>query len=293
MLQEETNNGGEMRVPICLEKLYDELAMVIEKIGDKQIVESGIMSSATLWRWKGRVNQKAPTGDLVLSLLKKASGLKSVDKIAEHFGGEIRSFLEASFAATFKYDQDKVIHEATDILEDEYDFQIFFMCCTERGASLDEIIYSLGRIASKKANLNQEQLTDDLITSMGAFAGPKVTKLEKFGLISLKGKFYKCDNTEIHISDENGLSHSLKMFSNVVNPDSWRNGTGIFYLSADSVEPHIAKMAVVVLQETFLGLMKMFEENKTDSETAVPFTFCVGGESLIAIKQSELEKELH
>jgi hypothetical protein len=29
MLQEETNNGGEMRVPICLEKLYDELAMVI------------------------------------------------------------------------------------------------------------------------------------------------------------------------------------------------------------------------------------------------------------------------
>jgi len=273
-------------------RLYDELAVVVNQIGEKEVLNSGLLSSTTLWRWKSKVNSKAPSGELVLELLRKASNLHSLHEVADYYGGEIKAFLQSSFAATFQYEQDNIIDKNASLLEDEYDFHIYFMCCNERGSTQDEIIHSLGRVAAKKANLKEEQLDSALIFSMGAFARPKIERLLGLNVIEQEDNYLKCKDTETYISERQAIKHSIDMFSNLINPSSWNEGKNIFYLSAEAVEPTVAKKATMVLKEAFLEVMELVNKNKSNSETATPFVFCVGGESLIGKPIESNQKEL-
>ncbi len=47
-----------------------------------------------------------------------------------------------------------------------------------------------------------------------------------------------------------------------------------------------------MLKNCFLDVLKMLESNKSNSESAQPFVFCVAGERLVAISE-QTQGELH
>jgi hypothetical protein len=275
----------------CVSSLYKSLASVIGEVGEKEVVNLDIMSKPTVWRWKGSVNTETPDCNIVLSLLKKHSGLSKLDLIANKYDGHIKSFLMKSFPAAFEATA-RTIDKNASLLNDEYDFQIYFMCSNERGASLDEITLTLGKIASQKANISESQLSDELVRSMGSFAQPKVDRLIELKILEEKKGYLRCLDENTYISEEDGLKQSIQMLSNIINPSTWSTGKNVFYLSTETVEEETAKKASSMLKNAFLEVLKMLEDNRSNSITAKPYALCVAGENLI-FEQSWTEKEIH
>ena len=292
MIPENENTEGQNKAGGTYEELYKKLFSVISDIGEDKVVSSGVLSASTLWRWKTNTNQKSPNASKVLALLELGSKTKSMALIASKYGEVVKEFLKKSFPVAYEESIKREIDTNTGYLKDEYDFLIYYMCCNERGATFEEVVYTIGKIAANKANIGEDQLTDELIIGMGSFAKPKVERLIAVSVIQEAGKFLICPNTNTYIEEKQGLKQSINMLNNIVNSDGWNTGKSVFYLSSDAVEEDIAKKASTMLKNTFLEVQEMLESNKSNSVTARPFVFCVAAESLIAEKGLN-SKELH
>ncbi len=272
--------------------LYEQIAVIISEIGEKKLIDSEVVSKTTLWRWKTSVNRTVPNPSLVLSLLEMHSGLNSINLIASNYGGVIKCFLEKSFPVSFEEAKKREIENHTSLLKDEYDFQLYFMCSNDRGVTVDEVVYTLGSIAIKKADISEELVNTELINSMGSIARPKIDRLIALDILIFDGKYLKCTDTNPYIEEKYGLKQSLNMLNNVINSKGWNSGRSVFYLSSDAVEEDIAIKASLMLKNCFLDVLKMLESNKSNSESAQPFVFCVAGERLVAISE-QTQGELH
>ena len=166
------------------------------------------------------------------------------------------------------------------------------MCCNERGSTVDEIVYTLGKIAVKKANILEKLVTNDLIISTGKFAEVKVKQLIDRKVLIQEGKYLKCDDTFTYIQGDNGLQQSIKLLSNNINPKGWQSGRNVFYLTAESVEPEVAKEASAVLSRAYKEASDLLTQNRSDSNSAVPFVISVAGEELRSTNELSNE-ELH
>lgn len=280
------------REMIDLPALYEKLFQIIDEIGEKVLIQEKVISTSSLWRWKKDVNKIAPTCDLVLCVLQRHSGLKHIVTIAEHYGSIVHRFLQLSFPAIMSDTDNRVIDTKAIYLEDEFDYQIYYMCCNERGSTLQEIIYTLGHIAVKKANISEKNITDELITSSGMFGEVKVKELIEKKVLIQQGKYLKCDDTFTYIQGDNGLQQSIKLLSNNINPKGWQTGQNVFYLTAESVEPEVAKSASAVLSRAYKEASDMLTQNRSDSDSAVPYVISVAGEELRSTKELS-NKELH
>jgi hypothetical protein len=287
------SNTGKVKLndKLDLAALYEDLSKILLELGPKDMAKEGIISKASIWRWGREVNTEAPTCDLVLKVLRRHSGLRHIHAIAKHYGSNIEQFLDVSFPAMLSETDNRVIDKNTDVLEDEFDFQIYFMCCNERGASLEEIIYTIGTIAAKKANIPEDKLTNDLILASGKIAELKVERLIEKKVILMTDNLLKCDETFTYIQGDNGLQQSIKLLSNNIKPKGWQSGENVFYLTSESVERDVAKEVSQLLREAYSKASDILTKNRSDSKQAFPFVISVAGESLV-FKQSIGDKEL-
>lgn len=272
--------------------LYEQITAIISEIGEKKVIDSEVISKTTLWRWKTSVNRKTPNPSLVLSLLKKHSGLKSINLIASYYGGVIEYFLKKSFPVAFEEAKKREIESNAGLLKDEYDFHIYFMCSNDRGVTIDEVVYTLGSIAIQKACIDEELINEELINSMGSIARPKIERLIALDIIHFEGKHLKCTKTNPYIEEKYGLKQSLNLLNNIINSEGWSSGRSVFYLSSEAVEEDIAIKASSMLKNCFLDVLKMLENNKSNSESAQPFVFCVAGEKLV-VGSKHTKREHH
>lgn len=277
---------------IDLPALYEKLFEIIDEIGEETLINEKVISTSSIWRWKKEVNKIGPTCDLVLSVLQRHSGLSHIASIADHYGSIVHRFLQLSFPAMMNTVDNRVVDTKAIHLVDEFDYQIYYMCCNERGSTLDEIIYTLGNIAIKKANISEKNISDEVIISSGMFAKIKVEELIEKKVLIKQGEFLKCDETFTYIQGDNGLQQSIKMLSNNINPKGWQNGRNVFYLTAESVEPEVALKASAILSTAYKEASDLLTENRSDSKSAVPYAISVAGEELRSNRELSKE-ELH
>jgi hypothetical protein len=212
--------------------------------------------------------------------LQRHSSLDHIVAIAEHYGSIVHRFLQLSFPAIMSNTDNRVVDTKAVYLEDEFDYQIYYMCCNERGSTIDEIVYTLGNIAIKKANIKEKNITDEVIISSGMFAKIKVNELLEKKVLIKQGEYLRCDETFTYIQGDNGLQQSIKMLSNNINPKGWQTGRNVFYLTAESVEPEIALKASAVLSRAYKEASDLLTDNRSDSKSAVPYAISVAGEEL-------------
>lgn len=80
-------------------EFYRELSPIISKskIPLDTLCRDTYASKVTIWRWINSINKKYPDPHKVVSVLSKISGKKEIVDIADHYGGEIRYFIESQF----------------------------------------------------------------------------------------------------------------------------------------------------------------------------------------------------
>lgn len=255
-----------------IEPLYKALAAIINQYPDTHVLAEAIgVSHTTLWRWCSSVNKITPDPYRVLSLLRYHSGLNKVKDIAKEYLGIIGEFVENSFQS-----QIELSSEITDsqkmktILKDQYDFVLYAICCSVRGASLDELVYISGHLAAKKANLDIVDLSDDIIVGMGGFARKKLEKLVNSEVLYMKDDHYFYnDDTFINIDDSIGRGQDL--IRDFIKPELWNKNLTFFYVYQESIEPETAAEVMKDLYEAYQAAKNKMIKNRSTSKTARPY----------------------
>jgi hypothetical protein len=261
-------------------------------MGEKAVIDASTLSVPTAWRWKDPSYKKVPSCVTVLNLLKAHSGLDNLSLIASNYDSVTAKYLADSFPAAFVESKTRNIDKNIEILEDDYDFQIYFICCNERGATTEEITYTLGKTAAKNAKISDEHISEQLILSMGEFAKAKIQRLVNLSVLSCVNRFFKCLDNSTYIQEDRGLQKSLNLLKKSINPKTWQSGKNVFYLTAEAVEDDIAAKVTKVLGKAFMQAAQILEDNKTNSSSAKPYMISVAGDYLVAEKNSDLEEPL-
>ncbi|HAZ12494.1 MAG: hypothetical protein A2X86_19750 [Bdellovibrionales bacterium GWA2_49_15] len=265
----------------CTTTFYEELRPIVNKhinSIDDLAKKTGI-SDTTLWRWSNSVNVKLPDPNKVLDLLCFDSKKNSLLDIANHYSGAIAQFLRDSFPEQMS--KRSLINNECHTIKDQYDFCIYYICGTERGASEDELITILGQIAIKKAEIPEHQVTAALVKSFGEFAKNKIANLVAANVIakSESGNYTRViKNTYIKVQD--GLEKGLQLLTDFIKPSEWGQGKNIFYMFQESVPPQVAEEITQTLNDAYLACKEKAEKNKSNAQDAVPYVFSVIGERL-------------
>jgi hypothetical protein len=82
-----------------VENLYQELRPIILKsrLSIQFLSRESHASRVTIWRWLNNINTHNPDPYKVFSVLSRISGKRTPTEVANHFGGEIKSFLLGYF----------------------------------------------------------------------------------------------------------------------------------------------------------------------------------------------------
>jgi hypothetical protein len=276
-----------------LSSLNAVLQKIARELGKDALVDNEkLMSEASYWRWHSSTNTGSPYSTTLIPILKHHSKLDKLNDIANFYGEPVKTYFMKAFPSMMGQFEDRAVDTKAKLLEDEYDYQIYFMCCNERGATVDEIVYTLGSIALKKLNINPSDVNSDVITSTGVFAHPKIEKLIQKEVIIKSDNFLKTTVTDTYIPEDRAIQESIKILANNIKPNAWDTGVNVFYADSQSIEPEIAIKASKVLADAFVNVSEMISLNKSNSKTAKPFLISVAGESLISSPDFG-EKEIH
>jgi len=261
--------------------LYQEVTNILKRYSSSLgslSLKIGI-SQPTLWRWANQVNSQKPDPNKLLLLLSYDSNRKSIPEIAKFYSGHISIFLRTSFPTQFLNSQN--INNEIEIIDDQYDFYIYYICGTEKGASKSELIYTLGQVAAKKAEIPKSQLTLDLVTSLGSFTASKIERLVAADIIILNEyNRYVRNNKNTYINVKEGLDRGLQLLKDFIKPESWDGQKSLFYIYQESVDPSIAKEVTKDLKQAYIHAKEKLLSNKSSSHEAIPYIISVTGESL-------------
>ena len=289
-------NNSSKRPKLSAEELASLNALlqkITKEIGKEALVDdSNMLSESSYWRWHSSTNTGTPYSTTLIPILQHHSKLDKLNDIVNFYGDPVKSYFMKAFPGMMGQFEDRSIDTKSKLLEDEYDYQIYFMCCNERGVSTEEVVYTIGSIVLKKLNINPSDVNSDVVTNSGAFAIPKIEKLIEKEVISKQGIYLKTSQSSTYLTEDRAVKESINILSNNIKPDLWDTGLNVYYADSQSIEPEVAIKASKILADTFASVAKMINLNKSNSKTAKPFLISVAGESLTTSAHNS-KKEIH
>jgi hypothetical protein len=267
-----------------VQTFYKELSPILEKHRDSldKLVDGTQASKVTVWRWLNKINTKYPDPNKLLSILSKISGMKNIKKIGIFFGGDIKKYLEESFPGTYSEDY-KMAHDFEDKelgkIKDFYTFLVYTMCGNFGGASKTELINTIGNVASKRAEIPKECLTQELINSYGVIAIQKINDLLNFGVIELKsnGKYHRTTKN-MHYESDFMMEYYPKMIKSFFRPEEVSLGFNVIAGYQETIPSNIANEIAKDTKDFFLRCKKKMDENSC--ENGIPYQIINFGERL-------------
>jgi hypothetical protein len=235
---------------------------------------------STLWRWENGTNKKSMRPDHLLKLLKYDSEVKTIDQVKNVYKAykTISDYLTASFPMSLT--EKHLENEDAVLISDTYEFYVYYICGTLRGASIHELVNTIGNIAAKKAEIPDDIKTEDLINSMGFIAYEIVSKLIDKGVLEKKGDLIVRRKTDTFISIKNGLERALNLIQDFVSPERWKEGHTSFYMYQESIPVKIAAEIATESAEFHKKIRDKMDYHRSTSPDAVPYFFSTCAEKL-------------
>lgn len=263
------NNNNEVRL------FFLEIRSILERLCPKgkgygELSKQINVDRSTIWRWHELICKTFPDPTKILRLLIYDSKLTLVRNIAKHYDGRISSFLTVSFASQIYKPLDKAQDFCS--VQDQYDFCIYYICGTQRGATEHELIIALGHIALKKAELTKEYLSRELVISYGQIATTKIKKLvDRKVIFKDKDGFYKRTQMNVSIDVEKGIHHIIQLLKDIFNPQDAPRGLLTSYAFQESIPTEIAKEIVREQYECYKRCKDKMEKHKSNDPNTTPF----------------------
>lgn len=267
--------------------IYDEIAPILneakKKAEKKKLTLEEILGvdRTTVWRWENKLNKNSPNADTVLNLLSFITNETVIPNILKKFDDcpQIQKLINISFPSRVH----SMARKSKDIykIDDQYDFYIYYICGTQRGATKEELTYTLGKIAAKKAEIPESHQTYDMILSLGQFTSEKIDNLEALEIIekSNSGRYIRTQR-DTYIEVEEGLKRTLQTIKDFVEPEQWGEGMTTFYAFQESIPTEVAQEIARETYQFYTRMKQKMMSNRTSDKSSVPYIISNCAETL-------------